>query len=312
MNNRMVMIVGYPASGKSTIREELERKGYVALNRDNEGGKVIDLLPKMKSLLSSGKDVVLDNTFASASERRPFIEAARQITSHVCCQLLTTSIEEAQFNACERMVRRYGHVLMPEEIEVSKDPNMFPPAVLFSYRKRFQEPEISEGFESISKIAFQRRFPKEWCYKALILDYDDTLRTSVGDKKWPCDVKDISILPNRSKVIDRYEREGYLILGASNQSGVRKNTPPHDMAVKLFEHTNKMLGRVIPYLFCPHGPNPVSCYCRKPMPGMAIQFFHKYKLDPKQCIMVGDMTSDNTFAQRSHIGTYVDAEEFFK
>ena len=32
--------------------------------------------------------------------------------------------------------------------------------------------------------------------------------------------------------------------------------------------------------------------------GLGVHFIHKYKLDPSKCIMVGDMTSDRTFAKR--------------
>ena len=51
--------------------------------------------------------------------------------------------------------------------------------------------------------------------------------------------------------------------------------------------------------------------CFKPMPGMGAEFIEKYKLNPSECIMVGDMTSDKTFAKRCGF-QFMDAEEFFK
>ncbi len=63
-------------------------------------------------------------------------------------------------------------------------------------------------------------------------------------------------------------------------------------------YTNEMLGMDIDYLFCPHQAYPQVCYCRNPMPGMGVQFIEKYKLNPSQCIMVGDMKTDQTFAER--------------
>jgi histidinol phosphatase-like enzyme len=80
--------------------------------------------------------------------------------------------------------------------------------------------------------------------------------------------------------------------------------------VACFEHTNKLLGVQIEYKFCPHNPAPIQCYCRKPMPGLAVEFIHRYKLDWKKTFFVGDMTSDKTFAQRSLIG-FVNPEKFF-
>jgi histidinol phosphatase-like enzyme len=56
---------------------------------------------------------------------------------------------------------------------------------------------------------------------------------------------------------------------------------------------------------------PITCYCRKPAPGMGAYFIEKYKLNPAKCIMVGDMGSDKTFAARCGF-QYADASEFFK
>lgn len=58
----VVMIVGFPGSGKSSYVEAYECKGYVRLNRDTVGGNTAGLVPKLDELLSQGKDVVLDNT----------------------------------------------------------------------------------------------------------------------------------------------------------------------------------------------------------------------------------------------------------
>ena len=65
------------------------------------------------------------------------------------------------------------------------------------------------------------------------------------------------------------------------------------------------------YKYCPHKAGPTNCYCRKPMPGLGVEFIEKYGLDPSRCIMVGDMTSDKTFAKRCGF-QYMDQAEFFK
>lgn len=46
--SKVVMILGYPASSKGTWAETYIYDGYVHLNRDKEGGKVVSLLPKME------------------------------------------------------------------------------------------------------------------------------------------------------------------------------------------------------------------------------------------------------------------------
>ena len=83
-----------------------------------------------------------------------------------------------------------------------------------------------------------------------------------------------------------------------------------ELAIECYEYTNELLDVPIDYAFCPHPAFPQVCYCRKPIPGLGVAFIEKYKLDPSKCTMVGDMTTDKTFAQRCGF-QYRDAEEFF-
>ena len=84
-----------------------------------------------------------------------------------------------------------------------------------------------------------------------------------------------------------------------------------EQAIECFERTNELLEVEVDYKFCPHPSYPQICYCRKPMPGMAVEFIEIYKLNPSKCIMVGDSTTDKTFATRSGF-QYIEPEDFFK
>jgi histidinol-phosphate phosphatase family protein len=306
------MVVGYPASGKSTVTKELIKKGAVSLNRDTEGGTIVALLPKMEALLKDGKDVVLDNLFATAETRKPFIELAKQYGANISCVLMGTSIEDAQFNVVQRAIGLIGKFPTPEAIKAAKHTNIFPPLVLFKYKKDFQKPTVEEGFSKVEVVKFVRQPNPEFTNKALIVDYDGTLRECVGgNDKYPVSKEQIEIKANRTKVLQAYKDKGYLLLGISNQSGVAKGELSEQAASELFDHTNKLLGIDIEYRFCPHQSAPLSCYCRKPMPGVFVEFMLKHKLNQKECIFVGDMTTDKTFAARAGI-QYVDQAEFFK
>lgn len=46
------------------------------------------------------------------------------------------------------------------------------------------------------------------------------------------------------------------------------------------------------------------------MPGLGVELIEDYKLDPKQCIMVGDFNSDKTFAKRCGF-KFVHSTQFF-
>ena len=79
----------------------------------------------------------------------------------------------------------------------------------------------------------------------------------------------------------------------------------------MFDYTNQQLGVDIEYVFCPHQSAPPMCYCRKPFAGFGVHFINKHKLNRKDTIFVGDMTTDKTFAARCGF-QYVDQGEFFK
>lgn len=308
----VIMVCGFPASGKSTVRDELANGPEVCvLNRDTEGGTIAGLLPKLEQYLKSKTDVVLDNLFPTVESRKPFIELCKKYNTDISCKVMTTTIEEAQFNFVKRMVSLKGKLLTPEEIKKAKHPNIFPPTVFFKYKNEFQEPTVAEGFSKVEKVMFKRQ-EEAFTNKALILDYDGTLRECInGNDKYPVSEDQIEIKENRTKILKEYENKGYRLLGVSNQSGIHKGHLTSERAQQLFDHTNKLLGVNIEVVFCPHQSNPIACYCRKPMCGWGVEFIYKYQLNRKETIFVGDMTTDKTFAKRCGF-QYVDQADFFK
>lgn len=308
----IVLVMGYNAAGKSTYVSEYTDKGYHRVNRDELGGK-LDNLPKLVAdLYKKGiKDFVLDNTYVDVESRKSIIECAKKLGASIKCVWLDTSFEDAQFNACQRMIRKVGRLLDPVDFKASKDPNLFPPVALFAYKKKFQKPTVEEGFISVERVSFVRKKDPAYKNKALILDFDDTLRATSNEYGYPTKVAEVKVLPGRKEKLAEYKKKGYKLLGASNQSGIAKNILTSQQAVDCFEETIYQLGHEIDYFFCPHSIPPVVCYCRKPQVGIFVHFMEKYKLDPEQCIMVGDQTSDKTFAERCKL-KYYHPDEFFR
>ena len=298
-------------SGKSTVAKVFEGGGWKVLNRDSIGGRLPDLIPHMVRILKSGEGVVLDNTFVNREARAPFIKAAKEAGAEVVCSVMQATIEECQWAVCRRMMEKYGRLLMPEDFKnLKKDPSVFPPIVQYTFRNNYEEPAIDEGFDHIDSWPFSREVPWDFEGKALILDYDGTLRVTKSGAKWPTNPDDVEIMENRAEVLRRYQDEGYLLLGATNQSGVSKDNSSLDVCQKCFDRTNELLGLDIEVSFCPHRAGVPQCYCRKPMPGMGVEMVFKHKLDPKKCIMVGDAKTDKTFADRNGF-QFQYADKFF-
>lgn len=322
-NSEIVIICGYNAAGKSTLVKTFEDQGYHRINRDITGGTLDRQAVLANEAFQKGhKKIVLDNTYITIESRESIIVVAKHLNIPIRCVWLTTSFEDAQFNACLRMVERTGKILSPEELKSNKDPNLFPPIALYGSRNKFegkdktlkypgkQNPTKDEGFDIVEKVEFIRQWPKEYKNKAIILDFDDTIRTSTGPNPWPEDPSHVKLLPNREKILKQWKSKGYILLGASNQSAIAKGLA-EEKCKECFEKTLELLNLKIDYLYCPHKVPPVSCYCRKPAPGMGAYFIVKYKLNPSECIFVGDSTSDKTFASRCGF-QFQTPDSFFK
>jgi len=324
----IVVVLGYPASGKTTLTNKYIDLRYARFNRDQLGGSISELHRRVDVFLSESKSlrrgVVLDNTYPTAASRAELIKIAHAKGRRAKVVHLQATIEDAQLNMCHRLWEHFGRIPNIEEIKEAKHPNLFPPSVLFRYRKEFELPTLAEGWDEIEKIPFLRipywqlssvflegESDRKPTGKALILDYDGTLRRTKSGNKYPTDPEDIEILPHTREVLQGYQERGFRLLGASNQSGIHKGSLTTEQAEACFKKTNELIGMDIEWSFCPHQSAPLSCYCRKPMPGMAVNWIRKYNLDPEQVTMVGDFTSDKTFAKRAGI-QYVDQAEFFK
>ena len=309
---KVVLISGPQGSGKSTITKQYLDLGYSRINRDTEGVKMVKLYSKLDEFLLKGNNVVLDNTFCTAEDRKPWIDIAKKYNATIESVYMNTPKDDCLINACKRIIQNHGKV--PKDIKNSKSthPELLPPAAIFSFFKRHEKPDVSEGFHDIKVIKFKRIWENYLKNKAIIFDYDGTLRfTQGGNGKYPTCHEEQGFFDNREKNIIPYKEKGYKLLGATNQSGISKGHLTEDMCKDLLNATNKHLGLDIEYSFCPHSVPPVCCYCRKPGSQMGLEFIYKYSLDPSKVIMVGDSTSDGTFAKRLGFD-FIQADEFFK
>jgi len=309
------MILGFPGSGKSSRAERYVDEGYVHLNRDAEGGSVRKLIPKMREALATGDSVVLDNLFPTANTREPFVAAAAKAGVPIRAEVLGTGIEDSIINTLHRTWRRYETLFLTsgdiqEHEAARRDPNVYPIAVHFRYRKQREKPTVAEGFAKVETVPFTRRPLTGYEGKALILDYDGTLRRTVGGNgKFPTAPSQVEALPGRREKLLAMQAEGYRLLGVSNQSGVSKGDLDLETARVCFDETDRQLGVDIETVFCPHGVPP-RCYCRKPQSGLGVLLIHRHRLDPAKCIFVGDQKTDQTWAKRLGM-QYADQATFF-
>ncbi|MFT5129041.1 MAG: histidinol-phosphate phosphatase family protein [Rhodothermales bacterium] len=313
-DDEIVIIMGIQGSGKSTVVEPYLEAGYERLNRDLIGGKLDDMQPLLADHLAAGRRrVVLDNTYPTQTSRFPIVQTAHRHGVPVRCQYLATSFNDATINVANRILERYGKLLGPEEMkELGKtDPNLPPPVAMKRWAAGMEPPIEAEGFSAVETIPFVRRPGRPGSIKGLLLDVDGTIRTTKSGENYPRTADNVVLLPNRREVLQGWIDDGYQLFFVSNQSGVASGKFTAEDAAAAFARTIELLGLPVAEVsYCPHPAFPVGCFCRKPLPGLAVHLCRTHDLITDQLVMVGDMESDRRFAET--IGaTYYDADTFF-
>jgi len=310
----VVLLMGVQGAGKSELVRQYVEKGYVRLNRDQEGGSLEDLVPLLDASLAAGKNrVVLDNTYPTRVSRYAVIRMAHAHRVPVRCRFLNTPLSEAYQNVVLRILERYGRLLGPDDLkELSKtDPNLPPPAAMARWAASFERPALDEGFSVVEEIPFVRRPGRAGTVKGLLLDVDGTLRITRSGEIYPREPDDVQLLPGRKEELQKWVDKGYRLFFVSNQSGVASGNVSREAVDACFKRTVELLGMPIAEIaVCPHPAFPAGCFCRKPLPGLGIHLKQRHDLQSEHLVMVGDMASDAEFA--AALGAkYYTAEEFF-
>jgi histidinol phosphatase-like enzyme len=304
--------MGMPGAGKSSVAEEFVARGYQRLNRDERGGALADLVTALDRELTQGqRDFVLDNTYANRAARNEVIECAWQHSVPVRCVQLATSIADAQINAVTRLIGVHGSLPTPEELRAlgRKDARYFGPEAQFRYERQLEPPASDEGFVSIEERPFVRRNP-DFTERAVFFEYDGVLCMSAAGDDVALDPADVELPPGRRAVLERYRAEGWLLFAiAWRPQLAREKTTTTDVQA-CFAKTRELLGVDIDFAFCPHPPGPPICWCRKPLPGLVLEFGLGHKIALEGSIMVGRAPLDRTLAERLGL-EYHDHSEFF-
>ena len=310
----VVLIMGLPGAGKSTVADSFVARGYARVNRDTAGGSLSDLLPELDRLIASGASrIVLDNTYVSRQSRARVIATASARGLPVRCLSIETGIEDAQINAVRRMVAKRGHLPGPEEIRAGskRDVTLFGPAVQFRYQRELEPPHPSEGFSTIEIVPFERKRDASLVNKALILWCDGVLRRTRSGARTPASADDVEVLPGRDGMLRRHADDGWRLLALSWQPEIADRMMTVEDVEAAFSRTQELLGVTIEIAYCPHPAGPPICWCRKPLPGLGVVLIDRHHLDPAACIYVGAGPQDPGFARRLGF-QYRDADEFFR
>ena len=278
-----------PAAGKSTLAQRYVARGYARLNRDERGGTSRDLVRALERDLASGVDrMVLDNTYPTRATRAPIVAAGKRHGLAVRCIAMTTSLERAQANAAARVLERFGRLLEPAELARE---NQIDPRAQFRYRRIYEPPRDDEGFSAIEQADVEPLASTG--APALIVDLDDVVWR--GRPRHPGDV---ALVEGAAVQLRAWRDAGHALAATTWQP------EPFDPAVDT--RLAALLDLALPIARCTHPPGPPVCWCRKPMPGLALALARAHGFDLARSLHVGRNAADRGFATRAGM-RYADA-----
>lgn len=134
--------------------------------------------------------------------------------------------------------------------------------------------------------------------KLIILDRDGVINQDSDDYiKSP---EEYIPIPGSLEAIARLNHAGYIVMVATNQSGIARGFFDIDTLNRMHEKLRRLLsncgGHIDGIFFCPHGPDE-NCECRKPKSGMLREISHRLDTSLQGVPLVGDSLKDIQAAQ---------------
>ncbi len=262
----VVLIMGIPGAGKSTLAADYVARGYQRLNRDLLGGSLRDLVAALDRALSEGaRTLVLDNTWLQRAARSDVVEAAQKHGISTRCVWLDTPLAQAQLNAVERMVADAGGLPDPEAVRrrARTTPGWFLPTSQMRALRDLQAPKDDEGFSGVEKRPFARTTQAGRTRAAVFLAAGATARPG-----WQANVAGGGA--NRPVLVFEWLPQG----------------AAEDLAA-IAARVAACAAGAVDTAVCPHPGGPPRCWCRPPLPGLLVVFAHAHSVDMRSSMLVG-------------------------
>ncbi len=139
--------------------------------------------------------------------------------------------------------------------------------------------------------------------KALFLDRDGTINI---EKNYLFRIEDFEFREGIFEVAKAFFDRGYLIFVVTNQSGIARGFYSEE-DFQLLTNWMKVQFRqngveITKVYHCPHHPDFTGeCVCRKPEPGLILKAIQEYKLNPDECVLIGDSERDTESGKRAGV-----------
>jgi D-glycero-D-manno-heptose 1,7-bisphosphate phosphatase len=140
----------------------------------------------------------------------------------------------------------------------------------------------------------------------VFLDRDGTINEEMGYINHP---SRFVLLPQSAKALRLLNKEGFLVIVVSNQSGAAKGYFPETLIHEINDHMRNLLekegAKVDAIYYCPHHPSAsvptyrMVCQCRKPSTGLIELACGHYEIDMGRSFVIGDRLTDMEMARNA-------------
>jgi aryl-alcohol dehydrogenase-like predicted oxidoreductase len=269
----VVVVMGIPGAGKSRLAEEHVTRGYIRINRDERGGSLRQLAEALDDALSSGdRRMVLDNTYLTRASRSYVLDAAARHGVPARCVWLDTPLAQAQVNMVERLLDLFGRLPTPDELReaAKREQGLLAPTSQMRALRELEPPAADEGWAHLQHVPFERA-PR-----------------SGG----------AAVFVGAAALLEGGWKE-QLAQTASDAPHLVYDWNP-DGRTESLEAAAAALGAEVSgpveTALCPHPSGPPVCWCRPPLPGLALAFARRHGVDPARSTLVGSTPAHRTLA----------------
>jgi aryl-alcohol dehydrogenase-like predicted oxidoreductase len=268
-----VIVMGIPGAGKTRIARGYLDRGYERLNRDERGGTLRALATALDERLGAGaRRLVLDNTYLTRAARSHVVDAAARHGLPVRCVWLRTPLAQAQVNMVERLLERFGALPSPQELREAarREPWLLAPTAQMRALRELEPPSLDEGFTAVEEIEFARAPRTAEAGGVLVA------AAALGLPGW------------RAAVAAADPAAPHLVFDWAPAGGAGAG-----------EAAALLAGAVtgpVDHASCSHPEGPPRCWCRPPLPGLALAFCRARGVDPARSTVVGTSAAHRALA----------------
>ncbi len=269
----VVLIMGIPGAGKSTVAAQYVHDGYMRLNRDLRGGSLRELCMALDEALENGaRTVVLDNTWLTRASRSDAVAVAGRHGVPIRCVWLDIPLADAQRNVVERVLDRRGSLPTPDEVrQFNGRDGMITPTAQMRARRGLDQPAADEGFAAVERVAFVRA-------------------AAAGGVPGVFVAASAMAQPGVADAFDATSSRPHLVFDWNEQGSNERLTAA---AGRL----GTLVSGIVDASLCAHPAGPPVCWCRPTLLGLLLEFARRRGIDPAQSLLIGTSTGHGSMAQ---------------